>query len=154
MGSGYQEQLAQMMTQLDGQRQKLIAAREEMGKQTAEVTSKDRMVTVVVGAQSELRELKFHTEQYRSMAPAELSKALVEVIEKARTQVREKLMKSAGPLAAMGDELRESMMGGSDLHAMIGDMKKLWPETGIGPALHQQPAARPAPADQVEDSDG
>jgi DNA-binding protein YbaB len=156
VSSGYQEQLGQLMAQLDGKRKELLTAREDMAQQTAKVTSKDRMVTVVVGAQSELRELKFHTEQYRSMAPAELSKVLVEVIETARTQVRDKLLQNAAPLMAVGEQLRDSLIGGSPLHSLIGDVGRMWPETAPGAALRPSAPQRPADPAGLEDeeSDG
>ncbi|MGW2276427.1 YbaB/EbfC family nucleoid-associated protein [Streptomyces sp. NPDC001770] len=153
MSSGYQDQLRAVMGQLEERREQLLASRESIAARRVKTTSKDRMITVELGSQSEIRELKFNTEQYRSMAPAELSKALVEVLEKARTQLREELLAEAAPMLDLGRQMRESMLGGSPLASLIGDVGRLWPETRPESALPADGSARPWSAATTEDDE-
>ncbi|WP_406136919.1 YbaB/EbfC family nucleoid-associated protein [Streptomyces sp. NBC_01089] len=130
MDSGFQSQLDEMMGKLQEHRDSLVAAQRELAKYTVTVQSKDRMVTVVAGAQGDVREIKFHTDGYRDMAPAELGAALVEVIGQAREQAGQKVRETASPFQGAGAALRRSMTGGSELDDLMGPLRDMW----AGPA--------------------
>ncbi|GAB6901839.1 YbaB/EbfC family nucleoid-associated protein [Kineosporia succinea] len=49
-------------------------------------TPKNKMFTVTVGGRGEVQDITFRASAYRSLAPAELGKLLVETIEEARSQ--------------------------------------------------------------------
>ncbi len=61
----------------------------KLAEASTTVTAKNRAVIVTVDGQGDLTELKFPTNAYRTMAPAELSSLLVETIKSAREQARE-----------------------------------------------------------------
>ncbi|QID34779.1 YbaB/EbfC family nucleoid-associated protein [Streptomyces albus] len=107
------------MSQLREQRERLLDAQRALAKKTVSVTSKNRMVTVVVGAQSEVRDITFHTEAYRTMAPAELGRTLVEALEEARKKARAEVFSTLSPMTGFGERLRASMLGGTEIGKVV-----------------------------------
>ncbi|WP_225943699.1 YbaB/EbfC family nucleoid-associated protein [Nocardiopsis terrae] len=91
---------------------------------TAEAVSKDRMVSATVNARGEIAELRFHTDKYRSMAPAELASAVTEVIERARRDVAQKVSEAMRGLVPGDSAAREQ--------AVAGDPSALLEELGLG----------------------
>jgi DNA-binding protein YbaB len=122
--SPLQDQIARAMAALREQQTKLGDARLQLQRTTVAVTAKDRSVTVVVGGQGEVREFKFHTDDYRHMPPAELSALLVELITSARSQMSAKVAEAFGPLAGFGSTLRDSMIGGSELDTAFEHLRE------------------------------
>ncbi|WP_261571079.1 YbaB/EbfC family nucleoid-associated protein [Frankia gtarii] len=59
---------------------------------TYRTTDKNKLLSVTVGGRGELRELTFRGDGYRDLAPAELADLLVKTIERARKEVRRKVM--------------------------------------------------------------
>jgi DNA-binding protein YbaB len=125
MSSPFQEQLDQAMASLREQQAKIEGAQQKLRQGTFSARSKDRMVTATVDAQGELGELKFHTNEYRSMAPAELSAALVEVVAAARKQAAAKVAETFQPFLGAGAKLRESMTGGSDFEELFAPLRAM-----------------------------
>ena len=115
MTSPFNEQLEQVMTQFTEQRAKLQETQEKLEKATVRVSTKDHLLTVTMGIAGELKGIKFHRNDYATMAPAELSAILVETINKAREKAGAKAQAAFSPMAGFGTELRDSMAGGSDL---------------------------------------
>ncbi|GLY33790.1 YbaB/EbfC family nucleoid-associated protein [Kineosporia sp. NBRC 101731] len=87
------------------------------------VTPKNKMFTVTVGGRGNVQDITFRATAYRSLAPAELGKLLVETIEQAREQAVSAAMASiaeispttAMPLdllkpASSMDELMDSLL--------------------------------------------
>jgi len=74
------------------------AAAAEMEKNLAErsttVTTKRREVSVTVDSRGALTEIRFPTPAFRSMAPVELGKLIVESVGKAREQALSEIMSS------------------------------------------------------------
>ncbi|WP_460855325.1 YbaB/EbfC family nucleoid-associated protein [Nocardiopsis coralliicola] len=91
---------------------------------TAEAVSKDRMVSATVNARGEIAELRFHTDKYRSMAPAELAAAVTEVVERARRDVARQVTDSMSGLVPGDTAAREQ--------AAAGDPTALLEELGLG----------------------
>ncbi|MFJ2629171.1 YbaB/EbfC family nucleoid-associated protein [Streptomyces sp. NPDC087532] len=133
MSSGYQEQLDQIMGQLAEHSNRLLETQQRLAKETVKVTSKDRSITVVMGTQANVREIKFHDDTYRSKAPAELGRVLVELLERARAEAAEKVNAAVAPMAGFGEELRGSLIGGTDQHRMMNEVRQqMWPQGGPG----------------------
>ncbi|GGS41732.1 YbaB/EbfC family nucleoid-associated protein [Streptomyces griseoviridis] len=122
-----QQQLEAAMGRLADYRDRLAAAQREAAATTVSVRSKDRMLTVVAGAGGVVKEVRFHTEAYREMAPAELGRALVETLTKALEEAGEKSRAVFAPLRETGTGLRRSMTGGSDVEEMLRPLRDLWP---------------------------
>ncbi|NKZ00961.1 YbaB/EbfC family nucleoid-associated protein [Nocardiopsis alborubida] len=81
---------------------------------TEEVVAKNRLVGAKVNATGELVELKFHTQAYRDMAPTELAAAITEVVNKARSQMAERVSKAYSPFMPDVASAEEIMSGDLD----------------------------------------
>jgi DNA-binding protein YbaB len=127
MSSPLQEQVEQAMTRLTEHRARMEEVRAEMKTANASVTSKDRMVTAVVGAQGQVVSLTFHTTAYRSMAPAELGAALVDVLNEARARIGDEVLATMRSVSGMGEILRHSMTGGTELEKLLAPLYAMRP---------------------------
>ncbi len=76
--------------------------------------AKNRLVTATVDGTGQLTELKFHTDGYRSMAPAELSAAIVEVVGRAQRQMADRVAQIYEPFAPEGVDTHAAMRGELD----------------------------------------
>jgi DNA-binding protein YbaB len=126
--SPFAEQIEQAMTTLREQQAKLAEATAELQASTASVTSKDRMVTAVVGGQGQVVSLTFNTTAYRSMAPAELSKVLTDVLNEARADMGAKVLESMRSFDGLGEMLRGSMTGGTELDELLAPLQAMRPD--------------------------
>jgi DNA-binding protein YbaB len=125
--SPFAEQIEQTMAALREQQAKIAETTKELQASTVSVTSKDRMITAVVGAQGQVVSLAFHTTGYRSMAPAELSKALTDVLNEARADMGEKVTESMRSFQGLGEMLRNSMTGGTELDELLAPLQAMRP---------------------------
>ncbi|MEV7781583.1 YbaB/EbfC family nucleoid-associated protein [Kitasatospora sp. NPDC088351] len=123
MSNPFAEQIAQAMADMQSELAKAEAMQKEMNELTASVTSKDRMVTVKVGSQGQVVSMTFHTNGYREMAPAELAKVLTDSLNEARAAVGEQVAERIGRFDGLGDTLRLSMTGGTELDEIL---EPLW----------------------------
>jgi hypothetical protein len=115
IGLSLQEQIAAATDELLEYQKKLRAARQDLSQTTVTKRSKDRALTVELTVGNVLREIKFHGMAYRTMAPAELSSALIETINAAQRELGDKLRDLLKPYAGFGARLRESLAGGTEL---------------------------------------
>ena len=132
MTSPFADQIAQAMESLREQQAKMEEVRNELQAATASVTSKDRMVTAKVGPQGQVVALTFHTTAYRSMAPAQLSAVLVDVLNTARADMGEKITESMKSFRGVGDLLRHSMTGGTTLDEVLAPLRAMRPAVDDG----------------------
>ncbi|MCY9784014.1 hypothetical protein KIK06_08925 [Nocardiopsis sp. EMB25] len=93
-----------------------------MGSATEEVVAKSRLVGAKVNARGELVELKFHNQNYRDMAPAELASAVMDVITQARQKMADRVCEIYSPLVPEGLDVNEAMNGELDTRAMFERM--------------------------------
>lgn len=68
-------------------------------------------MTATVDATGRLTELKFHTDGFRNMAPAELSSALVEVINRAQRQMTDRVASAYEAFTPEGVDTAAVMRG-------------------------------------------
>lgn len=133
MSSPMREQLDAAMAEVREYQGKLLAARREAAEATVSVRSKDRMFTVTLAGQGELRDIRFHSTDYASMPPAQLSAVLVETFNSAREQLAAKVRGTFEPLSGVGAALRASMTGGSELDDVMGPLRDLLRPPGEAP---------------------
>lgn len=84
--------------------------------------AKNRLATVTVDATGRLTELKFHTDGYRGMAPAELSSTLVEAIGRAQRQMSDRVAKVYESVAPDGVDAAAAMRGEVDVEQTLRSM--------------------------------
>ncbi|MEW1547911.1 YbaB/EbfC family nucleoid-associated protein [Streptomyces tsukubensis] len=107
MSNPMEEQLAEALAEFEETRSRLEQASAEAARISVTVTSKDRSVEATVGAQGELKNLRFPTSRYRSMAPAELAGTLMATITRARTEAASQLLdlyRPFGPVPGLSAE--------------------------------------------------
>lgn len=111
MTSQYDEAVEQLMADYHRQLDQLAEHQRKMSEVTATATSPRKQVSVTLGAQGQMVDLRFMNDAYRDMAPMELSNLIAETFNAARAQVMK--------------QQRELMMAnapaGMDLSKMFGD---------------------------------
>jgi DNA-binding protein YbaB len=127
MSSPFNEQLEYAMGALRAQQAKIQQVQRELRQAEFSMRSTDRMVTATVRAQGDLTDLTFHTSEYRSMAPAQLSAAVVEVVAAAQQRATEKVAERFRPFRGAGARLRESMTGGSEFERWFEPLRAMRP---------------------------
>ncbi|MFD7588845.1 YbaB/EbfC family nucleoid-associated protein [Kitasatospora sp. NPDC059811] len=139
MTFSFEEQLAQAMAALEEQQVKMAEMTRQLQAATASVTTKDRMLTVKVGAQGEVLALTFHTTAYQEMAPAHLAAVLKDVLNEAKARMGEQITRSMRAFDGVGESLRLavtgdqeedpllSMLGGLDLDALLEPLTAMRP---------------------------
>ncbi|WP_051814028.1 YbaB/EbfC family nucleoid-associated protein [Kitasatospora sp. MBT63] len=127
MELSFAEQIEQTMAALEKQQAKMAAVAKELEAATASATSKDRLVTAVVGAQGQVVSLTFHTTGYRSMAPAELAKAVTDVLNTARADLGDRVAATMGEFQGLGETLAASMTGGTELESLFAPLRQMRP---------------------------
>ncbi|GJF32999.1 hypothetical protein KNE206_56990 [Kitasatospora sp. NE20-6] len=116
------------MAAMAEQRTKMEEARRELEKATASATSKDRLITAKVGPQGQVVSLTFHNTGYREMAPVQLGALLTDVLNEARASMGEKVIASMKSFQGLGDILRDSMTGGTDLDELLAPLRAMKPD--------------------------
>ncbi|WP_233571046.1 YbaB/EbfC family nucleoid-associated protein [Nocardiopsis sp. Huas11] len=84
--------------------------------------AKNRLVGAKVNGKGELVELKFHTQNYREMAPAELADAVLDVITRARDKMADRVAELYKPFMPEGLDANEAMNGRFDTRGMFERM--------------------------------
>ncbi|MFE2413408.1 YbaB/EbfC family nucleoid-associated protein [Kitasatospora sp. NPDC059408] len=136
--SPFAQQIEEAMETLRVQQARIEEATRKLQAETVSVTSKDRMITAVLGAQGEVVSLTFHTTAYRSMAPAQLSAALTDVLNRARADMGAKVTESLGTFEGLGEMLRTSMTGGTELDELLAPLQAMRPGPGAGARRERQ----------------
>ncbi|MER7765709.1 YbaB/EbfC family nucleoid-associated protein [Kitasatospora sp. NPDC096140] len=111
MSYSFEDQLDRALASLEEQKERLAESTRRMQAMTAEARSKDRMVTAKVGPQGELLALSFHTTAYQSMAPAELSTVLKDVLNEAKARMGERIAAEMRGFEGVGETLRMNFTG-------------------------------------------
>ncbi|MFE9612477.1 YbaB/EbfC family nucleoid-associated protein [Streptomyces sp. NPDC006012] len=142
LGSSLQEQLGDIQRQVREHARKLADVQRELAERTATARSKDRAISVTVGIQGEVQEIKFHNEDYRQMDPVRLGKTLVELIGRAQAEGAEAARAAFEPLRGKGAEMRRSMLAGSPIEDMLAPLRDM------------TKGYRPAPKERRGDGDG
>jgi hypothetical protein len=105
---------------------------------TASVRAKSRQVSATVDARGRLTELKFHGQSYRTMAPAELAKLVVETVNRAHEDAQRDLWKSAAAFLPANVTVDEVVDGDVNWANTLSDKLAL-------PKLVQDMLDRPVP---------
>jgi DNA-binding protein YbaB len=122
MSSSMRDQMEAELARLQTTMREIEDASASLESATEKVTAKNRLVTATVDATGRLTELKFHTDGYRSMAPAELSAALVEVIDSAQRKMGDRVSQVYGAFAPEGVDTAAVMNGEVDIEKTLRAM--------------------------------
>jgi DNA-binding protein YbaB len=94
MKASLEQQIEESIAELRATRLAVDEARRLAADATVTEKSKNRMISVTVGSRGDLQALNFHGEAYRSLAPAELAKLIVDAVDRARTKCQQNAMAS------------------------------------------------------------
>lgn len=119
MSRPLEDQLGDVMAALDEHRRKLAEVRDELAARSCTVRSRDRMLSVTVGAGGRMAGMQFHTSAYAGMAPAQLARVVTETVQQAQAQLAGEVAAAMEPYRGVGKALRESMVGGTDADAAL-----------------------------------
>ncbi|MER5888284.1 YbaB/EbfC family nucleoid-associated protein [Streptomyces sp. NPDC001941] len=96
-----EERLAEALAEFEESRARLAEAAQAAARVSATVTAKDRSVEVTMGAQGELTRIRFPSDAYRGMPPAQLAGVLTSTINEARARAAEQLAEIYRPFGAL-----------------------------------------------------
>ncbi|MEU1506831.1 YbaB/EbfC family nucleoid-associated protein [Kitasatospora sp. NPDC005748] len=157
MSHSFEDQLNQAMASLEEQKERLAESTRKMQAMTASATSKDRMVTAKVGPQGELLALSFHTTAYQSMAPAQLSTVLKDVLNEAKARMGDQITAEMRSFEGVGETLRMDFTGerGDEEEGLFGIGGGLDLDVLLAPLTAMRPGAdRTAKARSQEEFNG
>lgn len=118
MTSPYAHELERLREEYRQSRAQFVEVGNKLRALTSTVTSPDGFLTITVGPQGELTELKFNNEKYRNMKPKELAHAIQDALGKAREGLADKIREvmPASPFGnASFDDLRKPDFDWSNL---------------------------------------
>jgi DNA-binding protein YbaB len=130
------------MAELKQTGERLQSARARLREKPAKVTSKDGMVTVTLDERGEVTSIAFNTAKFRRMAPAELGSALVDVISRARSEGRARVISAYRSFLPEGMDLEKIMSGKSGIDSMLETARQRG-EQILAAAQPVLPAAHP-----------
>ena len=87
MTSPYAHELERLREEYRRTRDEFVEVGKKLRSLTSTVTSPDGSLTVTVGSQGDLTELKFNNEKYRDQRPKELAAAIQDTLLKARDEM-------------------------------------------------------------------
>lgn len=119
MSANYDEQLEQTIAKYREQRDGLVELQRSLGTISCSATAPRQVVTVSVGHQGEITSLKFPTDAYKRMVPAELSEAILTTVNEARAKALDEAAKLLAPMLPEKFNAREIVEGKADLQSMM-----------------------------------
>lgn len=119
MSSPYDEAINQMMADYQRQLENLTEHQRRMSEITGTAASQRKSVSVTVGSQGQILELKFPTDAYREMAPMELANVIAETFNAARAQVQKQQQELMTANAPTGMDLSKMFGPDSDLGKVL-----------------------------------
>jgi hypothetical protein len=90
--------LAELVADAERRMAVVADAQQRMAEVAVSTRSRDRSLSVGLGAGGVLTELTFHTTAYREMAPAELSRLVLDTITAARAEYAERISELMAPV--------------------------------------------------------
>ncbi|MEV4352709.1 YbaB/EbfC family nucleoid-associated protein [Actinoplanes sp. NPDC049596] len=119
MTSPLHNRLEQVLADFEKRKTAIAGFEQDLRDESTTVTAKNRAVMAVVDGQGQLSEVKFLTNAYRSMAPAELAALVVETVKSAQHQAREKVAAKFQSLLPEGTPSLDIMSGPVDFDAAM-----------------------------------
>lgn len=119
MSTNHDEQLEQSIAKYREQREGLVDLQRDLGAISCSATAPRQVVTVSVGHQGEVTSLKFPSDAYKRMVPAELSEAILTTINEARAKALDEAAKLLAPMLPERFNAREIVEGKANLRSMM-----------------------------------
>jgi DNA-binding protein YbaB len=117
MANPFQDTLNELMAEYDKARDDLTKMQKTVQATSGKARSKNRMLSVEVDGRGDITELKFHNQTWRTMAPGELCKLIVQTIKEAQENARKEAYSSMSSLLPAGVDVSELVSGNIDWSA-------------------------------------
>jgi DNA-binding protein YbaB len=119
MFSSMHNDIAEMLTKLQDQRECLAEASKAMREVTANATTRDRMVKATVDARGRLTELTFSGNRWRDLPQTELAAKVLDVITRAQEKAEKAVIELVAPVAPGGIDVKKFMKEGPDFDDLL-----------------------------------
>ncbi|WP_371649065.1 MULTISPECIES: YbaB/EbfC family nucleoid-associated protein [unclassified Streptomyces] len=140
-----EQQLEEAMADLAAHTRRVQEMQAELATVTGSATSRGRLVSATVDSGGRLTDLKFHTEEFRTLPPAQLADLVKSTVNEARDAVTAKVGKSVRPLVGEQGDLAQGLFGGSGIEDLLAPLRAMRPD-GLAAGLlgETAPAGRSA----------
>jgi DNA-binding protein YbaB len=142
----FEAAMKEIMAEYEQARKDITKMQDAVEGAAGSARSKNRMISAAVDGRGEVTEVKFHGQNWRSMAPGELGKLVVATITAAREAAQKQMWSSMESMAPAGLDLSAAMSGRLDWSAATPEAIEL-PQV-VKDFLMEQPRAR------LDDADG
>jgi DNA-binding protein YbaB len=119
MTSPYEQMAEDAVSDYRRRRDDVAGLQQKLGSVSSTVKSPRQVVSVTVGGQGEITEIKFPTGAYKNMTPTELSSVILKTIQDARAKAIEQVAELLGSVLPPGFSAKEVLSGKADLRAML-----------------------------------
>lgn len=119
MSSPLHDRIEQAFAQFEEQRTALSQLEGRVATVRRTASPKSRAVSVTVDGAGELVDIKFPTKAYRTMAPAELARVLIDAVRDARVQAREATAAELAMLLPAGMPLLDALSRPVDIDELL-----------------------------------
>jgi DNA-binding protein YbaB len=119
MSSPYEELAGQALAAYQKRLDDLAESRRKLAEVSATVVAPRQVVSVTIGGQGEITDVKFPTGAYKNMTPAELAEVILKTAKDAREQALSKSAKVLAPVLPDGFSADAIMAGTADLKSML-----------------------------------
>ena len=113
------EHIEQLFKEYEEQRKNMTTMHERMKAVQASATSARREVTVTVGPNGAVLDVKFPTGGYRRMTPAELTSVIMQTYQEAKNDVLDQAADLLAPQLPAGLDARALMRGETTTDALM-----------------------------------
>lgn len=115
------DELEGILAEFQSKRDELFGLQERMSAVSASQVAPRNVVSVTVGQQSDVLEVKFPGRAYKNMTPGELGKVVTETIRKAQEQVREQVAELIAPMLPGGIPVKDLLAGRVSADSVLAD---------------------------------
>jgi DNA-binding protein YbaB len=119
MPSPYEELAGQAVAAYQKRLDDLVESRRKLAEVSATVVAPRQVVSVTVGGQGEITDVKFPAGAYKNMTPAELAEVILKTAKDAREQALSKSAKVLAPMLPDGFSADAILAGKADLTSMV-----------------------------------
>jgi DNA-binding protein YbaB len=152
MAEQFEAAMKEIMAEYEQARKDLTKMQDAVEGAAGSARSKNRMISATVDGRGEVTEVKFHGQNWRSMAPGELGKLVVSTITAAREAAHKQMWSSISSMAPAGLDLSAAAAGRLDWSAATPEAIEL-PQV-IKDFLMEQPRAQLDDAEHDERPSG
>jgi DNA-binding protein YbaB len=119
MSSPYEELAGRALTAYHKRLDDLAESSRKLAEVSATVVAARQVVSVTIGGQGEITDVKFPTGAYKNMTPAELAEVILKTAKDAREQALSKSAKVLAPMLPDGFSADAIVAGTADLKSML-----------------------------------